>query len=60
MTLYAVVIGTSSAVGGVLLSYRWDVPTGPAIVLLATAIFFVSVWLSPKRLRRALTRGVEA
>ena len=52
MTLYAVVIGTSSAVGGVLLSYMWDVPTGPAIVLLATGIFFVSVLLSPKRLRR--------
>jgi ABC-type Mn2+/Zn2+ transport system permease subunit len=52
MTLYAVLIGTSSAVGGVLLSYMWDVPTGPAIVLLATGIFFVSVFLSPKRLRR--------
>ena len=54
MTLYAVVIGTSSAVGGVLLSYKWDIPTGPAIVLLATGIFFVSVLLSPKRSRRAL------
>jgi ABC-type Mn2+/Zn2+ transport system permease subunit len=52
MTLYAVVIGTSSAVGGVLLSYKWDIPTGPAIVLLATGVFFVSVLLSPKRLRR--------
>ncbi|MBA2253117.1 MAG: metal ABC transporter permease [Nitrospirales bacterium] len=55
MTLYAVVIGTSSAVGGVLLSYMWDVPTGPTIVLLATGIFFVSVLLSPKRSSRALT-----
>jgi ABC-type Mn2+/Zn2+ transport system permease subunit len=53
MTAYAVVIGTASAVGGVLLSYVWDVPTGPAIVLLATAIFFGSVLFSPKRLRRA-------
>jgi len=52
MTIYAVVIGTTSAVGGVLLSYGWDVPTGPAIVLLATAIFFVSALFSPKRLRR--------
>jgi ABC-type Mn2+/Zn2+ transport system permease subunit len=52
MTLYAVAIGTTSAVGGVLLSYWWDVPTGPAIVLLATGIFFVSVLASPKRLHR--------
>jgi hypothetical protein len=26
--------------GGVLLSYTWDVPTGSAIVLLSTGIFF--------------------
>lgn len=52
MTLYAVLIGTLSAVGGVLLSYKWDVPTGPAIVLLATGIFFVSVLVSPKRMRK--------
>ena len=55
MTFYAVGIGTASSVGGVLLSYVWDVPTGPAIVLLATVIFFVSVLLSPKRSRRART-----
>ena len=53
MTAYAVTIGMSCAVGGVLLSYLWDVPTGPAIVLLATAVFFLSVLFSPKRLRRA-------
>ncbi|MBD0304959.1 MAG: metal ABC transporter permease [Nitrospiraceae bacterium] len=53
MTVYAVVIGITCAVSGVLLSYVWDVPTGPAIVLLATVIFFLSVLLSPKRLRRA-------
>jgi ABC-type Mn2+/Zn2+ transport system permease subunit len=52
MTAYAVVIGTASAVGGVLLSYVWDVPTGPAIVLLATAVFFGAALFSPKRLRR--------
>lgn len=53
MTAYAVVIGVASAVGGVLLSYLWDLPSGPAIVLLATTLFFLSVLLSPKRLRRA-------
>lgn len=54
MTIYSVAIGTSSAVAGVLLSYYWDVPTGPAIVLLATAIFFLSVLFSPKRLRKVV------
>ena len=52
MTAYAVVIGTACAVTGVILSSLWDIPTGPAIVLLATAVFFLSVLLSPKRLRR--------
>jgi ABC-type Mn2+/Zn2+ transport system permease subunit len=55
MTIYAVLIGVFSAVGGVLLSYRWDLPSGPAIVLLATTLFFLSVFLSPKRLRRTVT-----
>jgi len=54
MTIYAVLIGVFSAVGGVLLSYGWDLPSGPAIVLLATTLFFLSVFLSPKRLRRAV------
>lgn len=54
MTFYAVVIGTGSAVIGVLLSYVWDIPTGPAIVLLATGFFFVSVLLSPKRSSRGV------
>jgi ABC-type Mn2+/Zn2+ transport system permease subunit len=54
MTVYSVVIGIVCAVGGVMLSYAWNLPSGPAIVLLATTIFFLSVLLSPKRLRRAL------
>lgn len=53
MTGYAVLIGISSSVGGVLLSSVWDLPSGPAIVLLATTLFFLSVFFSPKRLRRA-------
>ncbi|TLY37327.1 MAG: metal ABC transporter permease, partial [Nitrospirae bacterium] len=31
------------------LSFQYDLPTGPAIVLLATAVFFLSVAFSPKR-----------
>ncbi len=53
MTAYSVGIGIFCATGGVMLSYLWDLPAGPAIVLLATAVFFLSVFLSPKRLRRA-------
>lgn len=51
MTWYAVVIGVATAVGGVLISATWDVPSGPAIVLLATSFFFLSVLLSPKRMK---------
>ena len=43
LTLYSVIIGITTAVAGVLISAAWDVPSGPAIVLLATAVFFVSV-----------------
>jgi ABC-type Mn2+/Zn2+ transport system permease subunit len=51
---YAVVFGVGSAVGGVLLSYRFDLPSGATIVLLATALFFVAAALSPKRRVRAI------
>jgi ABC-type Mn2+/Zn2+ transport system permease subunit len=53
LTLYSVIIGVVCAGGGVLLSYLWDLPSGPAIVLLATALFFLSVFFSPKRFRRS-------
>jgi ABC-type Mn2+/Zn2+ transport system permease subunit len=49
---YAVAFGVSSAVGGVLLSYRFDLPSGATIVLLATALFFIAAALSPKRRAR--------
>lgn len=52
LTLYSAAIGTLTAVAGVLISALWDVPSGPAIVLLATTLFFISVFLSPKRVGR--------
>lgn len=55
LTLYSVITGVTTAVSGVLLSAFWDIPSGPAIVLLSTAIFFVAVLLSPKRERRVLS-----
>ncbi|WP_455377878.1 metal ABC transporter permease [Petrachloros mirabilis] len=57
LTVYSVVIGVSCSVGGVLLSAVWDIPSGPAIVLLSTLVFFLSVLLSPKRLRQAARFG---
>ncbi len=52
MTAYSVVIGVGCAVGGVLLSYAWDLPSGPAIVLLATVLFFLALLVSHTRQRR--------
>lgn len=54
LTWYSVIIGVTCSVGGVLLSSFWDIPSGPAIVLLSTLVFFVSVLFSPKRLRQPL------
>ena len=54
MTSYAVIIGVSCSVGGVVLSSIWDIPSGPAIVLLATVLFLGAVLYSPKRQRHVL------
>lgn len=53
LTVYSVAIGVSCSVVGVLLSAVWDISSGPAIVLLSTLVFFLSVLLSPKRLRQS-------
>ncbi|MDH5741787.1 MAG: metal ABC transporter permease [Nitrospira sp.] len=55
LTLYSASIGISTSVAGVLISAIWDVPSGPAIVLLATSIFFLSLFFSPKRVKRTVT-----
>ena len=52
LTLYSACFGITTSVVGVLISAIWDVPSGPAIVLLATAIFFAAVLFSPQRVRR--------
>jgi ABC-type Mn2+/Zn2+ transport system permease subunit len=49
MMAYSIVIGVVVSCLGVLVSFRFDVPAGPAIVLLCTALFFIAVVLSPKR-----------
>ena len=51
MTSYSVLIGAGCAIGGVLVSYWWDLPSGPTIVLLATLVFILAALLSPKHRR---------
>jgi ABC-type Mn2+/Zn2+ transport system permease subunit len=52
LTWYSLIIGIVCSVAGVLLSAVWDIPSGPAIVLLSTLVFFISILLSPKRLKQ--------
>lgn len=49
---YAIGFGVGASLGGVLLSYRFDLPSGATIVLVATALFFLAAALSPKRRRK--------
>lgn len=48
MAVASTVIGVISVVAGVLGSLKWDIPTGAAIVLVASVVFFVSL-LIPNR-----------
>jgi len=45
----AVIVGISSCLGGLFLSYIFDTPSGATIVLSATIIFIVASILSPKK-----------
>lgn len=49
MMAVAVVIGVASGVGGLYGSYYLDVASGPAIVLVASALFLVALLLAPRR-----------
>jgi ABC-type Mn2+/Zn2+ transport system permease subunit len=58
MLLLAAGIGAISGVGGLYLSYYWSIASGAAVVLVATAIFFV-VW-SAVHAREPLRRATRA
>jgi zinc/manganese transport system permease protein len=47
MILAAVLIGFVSGVAGLLFSYHFETPTGPAIILTAGTIYAVSIGLGP-------------
>lgn len=54
MMILSVAFGVLSSVGGVLISYSYDLPSGATIVLLAASFFFISVLLSRKNKRFGL------
>lgn len=63
MCVLAIAIGFASSVIGLLLSYHVSLPSGPAIILAAGAIYFVSIIISPRglilsRLPRSMRRAV--
>jgi zinc/manganese transport system permease protein len=43
MIALAAAIGAVSGYGGLLVSYHWELPAGPAIILVAGVIYLVSV-----------------
>jgi len=49
MMLLAAAIGASSSFLGLFLSYYVNIVSGAAIVLIATAIFFVAFLIAPRR-----------
>jgi len=49
MMLVSAVIGACSSVGGLYLSFYWNVASGAAAVLLATAAFLLAFLLAPER-----------
>ncbi len=56
MMAISALIGVSSTIGGLLISYRLNTASGAAIVLLATLIFFAAAVVSPRRWQRRRIR----
>jgi len=55
--ILAAVSGTGACLSGLIASYIFDIPSGAAIVLMATMIFVAAYIFSPKRYRTKLKRG---
>ena len=47
--LWSVVIGLASCLGGLWLSYYWNVPSGACIILVSVMIYLISKWFTMKR-----------
>lgn len=58
MAAYSVLIGVVSGVGGLLVSFHFNLPTGPAVILTAGIFYALSVVLGPVGgLRKRLSPG---
>ena len=53
LSLVACAIATACGYGGLLLSYHWGLPSGPAIVLLAGVVYLVSLCVGSRDSLRA-------
>ena len=51
MAVLAAVVGAVSVVGGLFASLRWDTPSGPSIVVVATLLFVLGLAVSAVRQR---------
>lgn len=43
MTLLSLIIGAASVLAGLVLSYQWDLPSGPTIILVQAAFFTAAI-----------------
>lgn len=51
MAILAAAVGAVSVVGGLFASLRWDTPSGPSIVVVATLVFVIGLAVSAVRQR---------
>ena len=51
MAVLAAIVGAVSVVGGLFASLRWDTPSGPSIVVVATVLFVVGLGIGTARQR---------
>jgi len=49
MALMAIVVGITAVLGGMLLSWFWDTPAGPSIVMVATVVFVAVHFVPPSQ-----------
>jgi zinc transport system permease protein len=52
MMVFAVILCAVTTTGGLVLSYRWDLPTGAVTILLAAVLYLLAILLQRKSLRR--------
>ncbi|MBD3194129.1 MAG: iron chelate uptake ABC transporter family permease subunit [Candidatus Lokiarchaeota archaeon] len=56
MMLLSTIFGAISGFFGIMISFLYNLPGGPSIVIVATGIFIISFLLSPKRLSKLISK----